>query len=199
MAVQSHIPGRVAGPGGDPVRPPDGPHPVLRRDVERFSYYGMRALLVLYMTKGCGPNDRGSPKCTASTRASSISTPLLGGYARRQVLGRRKAVVIGGLLMAARAHLADVAAGDAPSPSACSSSATASSSRTSRRWSAGSTREGDPRDGGFTIFYMGINLGALLAARVRHAGERPTAGTTASARRPSGCSSASPSSLRPPD
>ena len=93
---------------------------------ERFSYYGMRALLVLYMVKyllqpgahrdrdrlrrlpaarwnSCSArlmSSRSPRRSTASTPASSISTPILGGLLADRVLGQRRTVVLGAALMA---------------------------------------------------------------------------------------------------
>jgi proton-dependent oligopeptide transporter, POT family len=67
---------------------------------ERFSYYGMRALLVLYMTKHFGFSDARAYAIYGSYTALVYTTPLLGGMLADRLLGGRKAVVFGGLLMA---------------------------------------------------------------------------------------------------
>src|SRR3954471_14764517 len=67
---------------------------------ERFSYYGMRALLVLYLMKHL-KYDRASALDLYATYTGLVYlTPLLGGYLADRYLGQRKAVFIGGLLMA---------------------------------------------------------------------------------------------------
>jgi proton-dependent oligopeptide transporter, POT family len=67
---------------------------------ERFSYYGMRALLVLYMTKHFGFSDARAYTVYGSYTALVYTTPLIGGMLADRLLGGRKAVVFGGLLMA---------------------------------------------------------------------------------------------------
>lgn len=130
---------------------------------ERFSYYGMRALLVLYLVKGAG-YERGNALALYATYTGLVYlSPLLGGYLADRYLGRRKAILIGGITMAlghftmAFEPLLHLALGllilgngfFKPNMSTLLGSL---------------YREHDPRrDGGFTIFYMGVNLGAFLA------------------------------------
>ena len=136
---------------------------------ERFSYYGMRALLVFYMIKGfLGMNDGRAYAVYGAYTALVYATPFLGGMLADRLLGARRAVVWGGLLMAAGHALMTI----------------------EREWTfygalallicgngffkpnistiVGTLYpQGDPRrDGGFTLFYMGINLGAALAPLV---------------------------------
>src|SRR5688572_3271421 len=68
---------------------------------ERFSYYGMRALLVFYMTKGfLGYGDEGAYRVYGAYTALVYMTPFFGGMLADRLLGSRRAVVLGGLLMA---------------------------------------------------------------------------------------------------
>lgn len=130
---------------------------------ERFSYYGMRALLVLYMTRHLHYERAHALEIYALYTGLVYLTPLLGGSLADALLGRRKAVLIGGLLMAlghvamAFESLLFIALGllivgngfFKPNISTIV---------------GGLYREGDTRrDGGFTIFYMGINLGAFFS------------------------------------
>lgn len=63
---------------------------------ERFSFYAMRGILVLYMTKSfLFPNQQAYTIFAAFT-ALLYFTPLLGGYLSDQFVGARKSVVIGG-------------------------------------------------------------------------------------------------------
>jgi POT family proton-dependent oligopeptide transporter len=136
---------------------------------ERFSYYGMRALLVLYMLKGfLQMNDGAAYAVYGAYTALVYATPFIGGMLADRLMGARRAVVFGGLLMAA-GHLmmtfeiawafylalALLIAGNGffkPNISTMVGQLYA---------------PGDPkRDGGFTIFYMGINLGAALSPLV---------------------------------
>ena len=69
---------------------------------ERFSYYGMRALLIFYMIKGfLGMNDGRAYAVYGAYTALVYATPFLGGMLADRLLGARRAVVWGGLLMAA--------------------------------------------------------------------------------------------------
>ena len=69
---------------------------------ERFSYYGMRALLILYMIKGfLGYGDKDANAVYGAYTALVYMTPFFGGMIADRLLGSRTSVVIGGLLMAA--------------------------------------------------------------------------------------------------
>lgn len=136
---------------------------------ERFSYYGMRALLVLYMTSelvkgGLGYEDKKAYGVYAAYGALVYLTPILGGFFADKYMGFRKAIAWGSLLMAlghfmmAIEHefffyiaLALLILGNGffkPNMSCLIGQL---------------YKEDDPRrDGGFTIFYMGINIGAFL-------------------------------------
>ncbi|CAM2006753.1 peptide MFS transporter [Acanthopleuribacter pedis] len=136
---------------------------------ERFSYYGMRALLTLYCAATLFAQDP-DPEASAyaiygSYTALVYLTPLFGGMLADRVLGFRKAVMLGGILMAvghfvmAFEHeqifylaLAFIIVGNGffkPNIS----------SIVGRLYDEGDKR----RDAGYTIFYMGINLGAFLS------------------------------------
>src|SRR6185436_9556533 len=69
---------------------------------ERFSYYGMRALLVLYMQKGfLDYSDNDAYRVYGAYTALVYMTPFFGGMIADRLLGARRAVILGGLLMAA--------------------------------------------------------------------------------------------------
>ncbi len=68
---------------------------------ERFSYYGMRALLVFYMLKGfLKYQDAQAYSVYGAYTALVYMTPFFGGLLADRLLGCRRAVVIGGILMA---------------------------------------------------------------------------------------------------
>lgn len=137
---------------------------------ERFNYYGMRALLSLFMISTViGFSKATSSKIYGMFTALVYLTPVLGGYLADRYIGKRHSITIGALLMAAGQF------------------ALASYEIINPIWALGtgltliilgngffkpniSTIVGelyepnDPRrDSGFTIFYMGINLGAFFA------------------------------------
>src|SRR5215469_10688625 len=133
---------------------------------ERFSYYGMRALLVFYMTKGF-MQYKDAPAITVYGAYTALvyMTPFFGGMLADKLLGARWAVVLGGTLMALGqlmmavpktwalfTALALLIVGNGffkPNISSIVGSLYAQHSA--------------KRDAGFTIFYMGINLGAAMS------------------------------------
>ena len=137
---------------------------------ERFSYYGMRAILTLYMTKTLAEGglgfDEGYAALIYATYVSSVwYLPLIGGWLADKVFGARRAVLIGGIIIACGhysmaintrlnfyAGLILIACGTGllkPNISAM----------VGQLYPAKDQR----RDAGFSIFYMGINLGAFLS------------------------------------
>ncbi len=133
---------------------------------ERFSYYGMRALLLLYMLKGfLGFNDQDANAVYGAYTALVYMTPFFGGMIADKLLGARTTVVIGGLLMAA-GHLLMTIEKDLWFFTALGLLIAGNgffkpniSSIVGTLYPDGSPK----RDGGFTIFYIGINLGAAMA------------------------------------
>ncbi len=135
---------------------------------ERFSYYGMRALLVFYMTKGfLGYGDKEAYETYGAYTGLVYMTPFIGGLIADRVLGPRLAVIIGGLLMAA-GHLLMTVQSETPFFLAlalliCGNGLFKPNISTM----VGNIYPDEARkDAGFTIFYMGINLGAAMAPLV---------------------------------
>src|SRR5262245_17072480 len=135
---------------------------------ERFSYYGMRALLVLYLVNHLGWQPRDSSAVYKWYTSLVYLAPLLGGFLADRYLGLRMSIVIGGVLMAIGHFL--MAFEPLPlsfSPLAFLVAGTgyikpSVTTLVSRMY----TQKDKRRDGAFNIFYMGINLGALLAPLV---------------------------------
>lgn len=132
---------------------------------ERFSFYGLRALLVLYLTQELLFSDDKAYDLFGAYTAMVYVTPVIGGYIADRWLGFRHAITLGGVLimlghltLALPGHqlfyygLAFVVCGTGFLKSSISSVVGELYDRYDTR-----------RDSGFTIFYMGINLGALLA------------------------------------
>ncbi|MBY4636968.1 peptide MFS transporter [Sphingopyxis sp. XHP0097] len=67
---------------------------------ERFSYYGMRALLIFYLTQHWLFSDGKSNLIYGAYTSLVYITPVLGGYLADRYLGQRKAVLFGGILLA---------------------------------------------------------------------------------------------------
>jgi POT family proton-dependent oligopeptide transporter len=132
---------------------------------ERFSFYGMKALLVLYLTKSLLFGDKAAYAIYGSYTALVYTTPVLGGLLADRLLGFRKAVVLGGVLMAL-GHFAMTVQNlqvfyFALGLLICGNGFFKPniSSIVGRLYAADDAR----RDSAFTIFYMGINLGGLLS------------------------------------
>ena len=68
---------------------------------EQFSYYGMRALLVYYMTRGLLLGQGKASLIYGAYTATAYLTPIFGGLIADRWLGRRRAVIIGATIMAA--------------------------------------------------------------------------------------------------
>ncbi len=134
---------------------------------ERFCFYGMRALLTLFFVSGaCSfkmPQDQASTVYGAFL-ALIYATNLFGGILADKVLGFRRAVIIGGLLMSAGEFLllANTQfmfySGLSLLIVGCGLLKPNISAILGRLYGKNDPR----RDSGFTIFYMGINLGAFL-------------------------------------
>jgi POT family proton-dependent oligopeptide transporter len=139
---------------------------------ERFSFYGMRALLIFYLTQHWLFSDSKSNLIYGAYGSLVYITPVLGGYLADRYLGQRKAVLFGGLLLAIGhslmavegiggqddptinvfwAALAFIIVGSGFLKANISVMVGQLYKRTDVR-----------RDGAYTIFYMGINLGAAV-------------------------------------
>lgn len=135
---------------------------------ERFCYYGMRALLVLYLTKTLMVADKETFAIYGAYTALVYAVTVLGGKLADSLLGYRIAVIIGGFLMAIGEFMILggsqfwLLMGMAVIISGNGYFKANISSIVGRLYP-----DGDPRrDSGFTIFYIGINLGAFLATTV---------------------------------
>jgi len=135
---------------------------------ERFSYYGMRALLVPYMLNYLLFQPASSSSTYKWYTSLVYLTPLLGGFLADRFLGLRTSIVVGGILMAVGHFL--MAFEPLPFFYAALGFLIAGngffkpniSTLVGKMYRPGDVR----RDGAFTIFYMGINLGAFLAPLV---------------------------------
>ena len=137
---------------------------------ERFSYYGMRAILTLYMTKtlaegGLGFDEKYASLIYATYVSSVWYLPLIGGWLADKIFGARRAVLIGGIVIACGHY--SMAINTKPNffagliLIACGTGLLKPniSAMVGQLYSQGDKR----RDAGFSIFYMGINLGAFLS------------------------------------
>jgi len=141
---------------------------------ERFSYYGMRGILILYLTKSFIEGGLGINVQTASLIYGFFTgfvyfTPLIGGWLADKFIGQRKAITIGGITMMVGQFVLFsintqtglflglfllIIGNGFFKPNI--------STLVGRLYESNDPR----RDSAFSIFYMGINLGALLAPLV---------------------------------
>ena len=141
---------------------------------ERFSYYGMRALFVLYMTQALLLDKEYSSEIYGSYTGLVYLTPLLGGYIADRYWGNRRSILVGSLMMALGQFFMYLSAcyyhnvelakwlmfcglgvlilgNGFFKPNI--------STMVGDLYEAGDKR----KDSAFTIFYMGVNLGATIA------------------------------------
>ena len=133
---------------------------------ERFSYYGMRALLVYYMIKQLMFTQGEASQIYGLYTGLVYLTPLFGGILADRVLGQRRTVILGAVLMAIGhflmafqsvffpALLFLILGNGAFKPNI--------STQVGSLYPAGDPR----RDRAFSIFYVGINLGAFFSPLV---------------------------------
>jgi len=130
---------------------------------ERFSYYGMRALLTLYLVKHLNYSEADGKLVYATYTGLVYFTPLIGGFLADRFLGQRKAILVGGIVMA----LGHFAMAFEPWLYLALSLLIIGNGffKPNISTMVGNLYpQGDPRrDGAYTIFYMGINLGAFVA------------------------------------
>lgn len=146
---------------------------------ERFSYYGMRALLVLYLTKHFLFEREAAYGLYGAYTTLVYITPVIGGMLADKYLGPRKAVLIGAvLLVLGHATMAiegaPVVEGGVADPSILNIFYLALAliiagtgflkANISTMVGALYKRTDERRDSAFTIFYVGINLGAAFGA-----------------------------------
>lgn len=139
---------------------------------ERFSYYGMRAVLVLFLTKAMMMDKSFASKFYGGYTSLVYLTPLIGGYIADRYWGNRRSILVGGLLMAIGQFTLFFAGNIYGTPSSywllylglgtmiigngffkpnISSMVGSLYSATDKR-----------KDAAYTIFYMGINLGSFI-------------------------------------
>jgi POT family proton-dependent oligopeptide transporter len=137
---------------------------------ERFSYYGMRAILLYYLTDSVANGGLGIAERTGLALVSIYGTSVyllsvIGGWLADRMIGSRRATLIGGVVIAAGHVLLAV-------PSAASSYVGIAlvalgtgllKPNVSSMVGDLYARDDDRRDSAFSIFYMGINIGSFTA------------------------------------
>lgn len=149
---------------------------------ERFSFYGMKALLIFYLTKYHLFSDSAGNLIIGSYAALVYAVPVIGGFIADKYLGFRKAILFGGIMLVL-GHLGMAFEGNAATQSVTGEITRDNfalqvfyfslalivlgvgflkaniSSLVGELYEVGDKR----RDSGFTLFYMGINLGSFIA------------------------------------
>jgi proton-dependent oligopeptide transporter, POT family len=173
--MSTSIEGPLADPIGDRPRPatldvgffghPRGLSTLFFTEMwERFSYYGMRAFLILYMVHALGFDDKRAGSVYGTYTASAWAAAIFGGIIADRWLGQYKSVLIGGIIIALGhftlafhplsffyTGLALIVVGTGLlKPNVSGIVGSLYDTQDARR------------DAGFSIFYMGINLGAAL-------------------------------------
>jgi POT family proton-dependent oligopeptide transporter len=143
---------------------------------ERFSYYGMRAIFILFLTKALLLNSKEASNIYGSFTGLVYLTPLLGGYISDRYWGNRKSIFIGGLLMALGQFLLFFSGGSLGTGTEMMLMLIGItflimgngffkpniSTMVGQLYTPGDKRV----DAAFTVFYMGINMGAFFSPLV---------------------------------
>jgi POT family proton-dependent oligopeptide transporter len=160
---------------GNPGKHPKGLFVLFFTEMwERFSYYGMRALLVLYVVNGLMmKDDYANDGVYGSYTGLAFLTPLLGGYFADRLWGNRRSIIVGGFMMAIGQLLMFFSASvytNVPLAHTIMwlgltvlALGTGFFKPNISSMVGHLYPKGDKRlDSAYTIFYMGINLGAFI-------------------------------------
>jgi POT family proton-dependent oligopeptide transporter len=144
---------------------------------ERFSYYGMRAIFILFLTKALLLSSKDGSNIYGSFTGLVYLTPLLGGYLCDRYLGNRRSILIGGIMMAIGQFFLFMSASSLGTPALAQTLLWGGltvlivgngffkpniSTMVGQLYPKGDRKV----DSAFTIFYMGINLGAFFSPLV---------------------------------
>lgn len=133
---------------------------------ERFSFYGVRSLLVLYLVEALQYSRAEALSTYGMYTGSAFFCAIVGGWLADRFLGQRRAVVLGMLLMMA-GHV--VLGAGLPVGLALGLLAVGTGLfKPTTTAMVGALYQPDDarRQGGYTVFYMGINIGAALSALI---------------------------------
>ena len=135
---------------------------------ERFCYYTMRGLLTLYLIKALGMGDVRAFAIYGAYTALVYAAPVIGGQVADRILGYRRAVILGGVMMMIGEFTICLGTEDALFLGMGVIIVGNGYFKANISSIVGKLyRDGDPRrDSGFTIFYMGINIGAVGATLI---------------------------------
>ncbi len=132
---------------------------------ERFSFYGMRALLLLYMMQALHYDTHRAGSVYGLYLGAVYLAPAMGGYLADRYLGQRRAITIGGFIMALGHFLMAIPDQRIFFTALLLIVLGCGLFKANISVIVGKLYDGDEarRDAGFSIFYMGINLGSALS------------------------------------
>ena len=130
---------------------------------ERMSYYGMRALLVYYMTKHLGFSQAHSSMIYGLYTAAVWLAPLPGGAIADRFLGQHKSVLIGGVLMALGHFMMAFESLIFPALGAIAIGNGLFKPNISTQVGDLYAKDDPKRDRGYSVYYVGVNFGAFIA------------------------------------
>ena len=132
---------------------------------ERFSYYGMRALLIFYLLHGLHFDGPRAGSIFGLYTGGAYLTGILGGFVADHFTGQRRALIMGGVIMAAGHFLMCVQQQTAFFVALVLIALGTGFFKPNTTCMVGSLyRPGDPRrEAGYSLYYMGINVGSLAA------------------------------------
>jgi POT family proton-dependent oligopeptide transporter len=140
---------------------------------ERFNYYGMRAILVLFLVKALAFNQDAASQVYGSYTGLVYLTPLVGGYIADRYWGNKRSIIVGALVMAIGEFIlffcghyydkADVAMPLFYTGLGCMIAGNGFFKPNISSMVGQLYKKGDSKiDAAYTIFYMGINTGGAL-------------------------------------
>lgn len=130
---------------------------------ERFSYYGMRALLVLYLVQSQGYSAFEAMHIYAIYTGLVYLTPVIGGYLADHYLGQQKSILIGGItMMFGHLFMANPSTLNLALGLLIIGNGFFKPNISSLLGGFYLTNDAR-RDGGYSFFYVGINMGAFIA------------------------------------
>lgn len=140
---------------------------------ERFSYYGMRAILLLFLSdsiinQGMGLDMQSAKAIVATYSASAFMLSILGGWAADRLWGPLRATLYGGIIIISGHIVLSIPISETAYLGILLIAIGTGMLKPNIATMVGSLYEDNDkrRDAGFSIFYMGINIGALLAPLV---------------------------------
>ncbi|MCS6979366.1 MAG: peptide MFS transporter [Flavobacteriales bacterium] len=161
---------RASSPGIDQIRNFEGQYPpqiwslFFTEMWERFCFYGMRGMLTVFMVSQLGLTDKAANLQYGAIQAFVYAFTFIGGLFADKVLGFRRSLYWGALLMMIGGYVVALAPKEFFYIGTCFSIIGTGFFKPNISTMVGQLyHENDPRrDAGFGLFYAGINLGALL-------------------------------------